>query len=109
MERLYGLGIIDATWKCLQCLAVDHGRTYGDLVRPVRELCYKNEYEQRRLEKKRKAPNLAGLVAMREKFQDDDTKSVAVAAERLLQALRVDAASTQQSWNMAQSSSSTSF
>ena len=53
MERLYRMGIIDATWKCLRCLAVDHGKTYGDLVRSVREMCYKNEYEQCRLEKRR--------------------------------------------------------
>ena len=75
MERLYKMGIIDATWKCTHCLAVDQGKTYGDLVSYVRELYYKSDYDQRRLEKKKRLMTMQKLVKLHEKNQDNDSKN----------------------------------
>ena len=72
MQKLYEIGIIDATWKCTPCLAVDPGKTYGGLVGYVRELFYYSPYEQRRLEKKKRSMNMQKLVKLRERNQDDD-------------------------------------
>ena len=45
--------MIDATWKCWHCLAVDQGKHYGDIIGAVRELFFHHPYAQGRLEVKR--------------------------------------------------------
>ena len=87
---MYERGIIDATWKCWHCFAVDQGKHYGDIIGTVRELFFHHPYAERRLDMKR-AKAMRKLVKNQENRQDSDEKFIFAAANRIAAALQVAA------------------
>ena len=86
MRELYQDAIIDASWKCWHCLAVENGSSYDEIIDTVRHLFFETPYQQKRLETKRKH-GIDNLVASDIK-RNSTQNWIREAGERLADALR---------------------